>query len=151
MPDMDGAALAEEIGRRWPELAGRILLITGDALGADPAGGSGRAGCRSSRSRSTSRRWRPSCTAASPGTASAQMTGARASWWSTTSPTSGRCSRDYLGMQGFAVGTAADAAELDARLAEGAGRRDRPRRQHAGRERPRGARPAARRRAAGPG
>ena len=25
---------------------------------------------------------------------------------------------DYLGMQGFAVGTAADAAELDARLAE---------------------------------
>ena len=35
MPDMDGAALAVEIGRRWPELADRILLITGDALGAD--------------------------------------------------------------------------------------------------------------------
>jgi len=33
---MDGAALAIEIRRRWPELAGRILLITGDALGADP-------------------------------------------------------------------------------------------------------------------
>jgi PAS domain S-box-containing protein len=38
MPDMDGAALADEIGRRWPELTGRILLITGDALGADPGG-----------------------------------------------------------------------------------------------------------------
>ena len=38
MPDMDGAALAEEIGRRWPELVGRIVLITGDALGADPGG-----------------------------------------------------------------------------------------------------------------
>ena len=38
MPDMDGAALAMEIRRRWPELAGRILLITGDALGADPDG-----------------------------------------------------------------------------------------------------------------
>ncbi|HET9069014.1 MAG TPA: ATP-binding protein, partial [Amaricoccus sp.] len=35
MPDMDGAALASEIGRRWPALADRILLITGDALGAD--------------------------------------------------------------------------------------------------------------------
>ncbi|MFO1208284.1 MAG: PAS domain S-box protein [Amaricoccus sp.] len=38
MPDMDGAALADEIGRRWPGLAGRIVLITGDALGADPGG-----------------------------------------------------------------------------------------------------------------
>jgi two-component system NtrC family sensor kinase len=38
MPDMDGAALAMEIRRRWPNLAGRILLITGDALGADPGG-----------------------------------------------------------------------------------------------------------------
>jgi CheY-like chemotaxis protein len=38
MPDMDGAALAMEIRRRWPDLAGRILLITGDALGADPEG-----------------------------------------------------------------------------------------------------------------
>ena len=35
MPDMDGAALAREIRRRWPDLADRILLITGDALGAD--------------------------------------------------------------------------------------------------------------------
>ena len=35
MPDMDGAALALEIRRRWPELANRILLITGDALGVD--------------------------------------------------------------------------------------------------------------------
>jgi CheY-like chemotaxis protein len=38
MPDMDGAALADEISRRWPGLAGRIVLITGDALGADPGG-----------------------------------------------------------------------------------------------------------------
>ncbi len=38
MPDMDGAALADEIGRRWPGLEGRIILITGDALGADPGG-----------------------------------------------------------------------------------------------------------------
>jgi CheY-like chemotaxis protein len=38
MPDMDGAALADEIGRRWPGLRGRIVLITGDALGADPGG-----------------------------------------------------------------------------------------------------------------
>ena len=37
MPDMDGGALADEIGRRWPHLAGRVLLMTGDALGADPA------------------------------------------------------------------------------------------------------------------
>jgi CheY-like chemotaxis protein len=44
MPDMDGAALAMEIRRRWPDLAGRILLITGDALGADPEG---RLGARS--------------------------------------------------------------------------------------------------------
>ena len=32
----DGAALADEIKRRWPALAGRIVLITGDALGPDP-------------------------------------------------------------------------------------------------------------------
>jgi PAS domain S-box-containing protein len=38
MPDMDGAALADEIERRWPALNGRIVLITGDALGADPGG-----------------------------------------------------------------------------------------------------------------
>ncbi len=38
MPDMDGATLAMEIRRRWPGLAGRIVLITGDALGADPGG-----------------------------------------------------------------------------------------------------------------
>jgi PAS domain S-box-containing protein len=38
MPDMDGAALAGEIARRWPALAGRLILITGDALGADPNG-----------------------------------------------------------------------------------------------------------------
>jgi PAS domain S-box-containing protein len=38
MPDMDGAALADEIRRRWPALEGRIVLITGDALGADPGG-----------------------------------------------------------------------------------------------------------------
>ncbi len=38
MPDMDGATLAMEIRRRWPGLSGRIVLITGDALGADPGG-----------------------------------------------------------------------------------------------------------------
>jgi two-component system NtrC family sensor kinase len=38
MPDMDGAALAQEIRRRWPDLGERIVLITGDALGADPGG-----------------------------------------------------------------------------------------------------------------
>jgi PAS domain S-box-containing protein len=35
MPDVDGAALAAEIATRWPALARRLLLITGDALGAD--------------------------------------------------------------------------------------------------------------------
>ncbi len=44
MPDMDGASLAEEIVRRWPALAERILLITGDALGADPNGRLGHLG-----------------------------------------------------------------------------------------------------------
>lgn len=34
MPDMDGTALADEIHRRWPALAGRIVLITGDSLGS---------------------------------------------------------------------------------------------------------------------
>jgi PAS domain S-box-containing protein len=38
MPDMDGAALLAEIARRWPRLGGRLLVITGDALGADPGG-----------------------------------------------------------------------------------------------------------------
>jgi CheY-like chemotaxis protein len=38
MPDVDGAALAGEIAGRWPGLAPRMLLITGDALGADPDG-----------------------------------------------------------------------------------------------------------------
>ena len=33
MPDMDGTTLAGEIGRRWPDLAGRIVMITGDSLG----------------------------------------------------------------------------------------------------------------------
>ena len=44
MPDMDGAALAEEIRRRFPGLADRIVLITGDALGADPGGRLGAGG-----------------------------------------------------------------------------------------------------------
>jgi PAS domain S-box-containing protein len=35
MPDIDGAALATEIAGRWPALARRMLLITGDTLGAD--------------------------------------------------------------------------------------------------------------------
>lgn len=34
MPDMDGTTLAREIHRRWPALAGRIVMITGDALGS---------------------------------------------------------------------------------------------------------------------
>ena len=38
MPDMDGAALAGEITERWPALARRLLLITGDALEADADG-----------------------------------------------------------------------------------------------------------------
>jgi CheY-like chemotaxis protein len=38
MPDMDGTALAREIARRWPALRRRMLIITGDALGADPDG-----------------------------------------------------------------------------------------------------------------
>jgi two-component system NtrC family sensor kinase len=38
MPDIDGAALAQEIARRWPALERRLILITGDALGADPGG-----------------------------------------------------------------------------------------------------------------
>jgi PAS domain S-box-containing protein len=35
MPDMDGPALIQALRRRSPELARRILLITGDALGAE--------------------------------------------------------------------------------------------------------------------
>lgn len=35
MPDMDGTTLAGEIHRRWPALAGRVLLITGDSLGSE--------------------------------------------------------------------------------------------------------------------
>jgi len=35
MPDMDGAALALAIAERWPRLAGRVLLVTGDAIGAE--------------------------------------------------------------------------------------------------------------------
>ncbi|MEK0083028.1 PAS domain S-box protein [Benzoatithermus flavus] len=34
MPDIDGVALIDAIQRDHPELAGRVLLITGDALGA---------------------------------------------------------------------------------------------------------------------
>jgi PAS domain S-box-containing protein len=35
MPDMDGAALALTIAERWPRLARRVLLVTGDAIGAE--------------------------------------------------------------------------------------------------------------------
>jgi two-component system NtrC family sensor kinase len=38
MPDVDGTALADEIAARWPALARRLLLVTGDALGADADG-----------------------------------------------------------------------------------------------------------------
>jgi two-component system NtrC family sensor kinase len=32
MPDMDGLTLFEEIKRRWPERAGRVVFVTGDTL-----------------------------------------------------------------------------------------------------------------------
>jgi two-component system NtrC family sensor kinase len=32
MPDLDGRALYEEIARRWPRLAARVVFITGDTL-----------------------------------------------------------------------------------------------------------------------
>jgi two-component system NtrC family sensor kinase len=32
MPDMDGLALFEQIKRRWPERAGRVVFVTGDTL-----------------------------------------------------------------------------------------------------------------------
>jgi DNA-binding NtrC family response regulator len=35
MPDLDGPALIQALQRQRPELARRVLLITGDALGAE--------------------------------------------------------------------------------------------------------------------
>ena len=32
MPDLDGRALYEEIVRRWPRQAGRVVFVTGDTL-----------------------------------------------------------------------------------------------------------------------
>jgi two-component system NtrC family sensor kinase len=32
MPDLDGRALYEEIARRWPAQAGRVVFVTGDTL-----------------------------------------------------------------------------------------------------------------------
>ena len=32
MPDLDGRALYQEIERRWPERAGRVVFVTGDTL-----------------------------------------------------------------------------------------------------------------------
>jgi two-component system NtrC family sensor kinase len=32
MPDLDGRALYEEIERRWPGRAGRVVFVTGDTL-----------------------------------------------------------------------------------------------------------------------
>jgi len=32
MPDLDGRAFYEEVGRRWPDSAGRVVFITGDTL-----------------------------------------------------------------------------------------------------------------------
>lgn len=35
MPEVDGPALLEEVRRRYPRLAGRIVIVTGDALSAE--------------------------------------------------------------------------------------------------------------------
>jgi CheY-like chemotaxis protein len=32
MPDLDGRALYQEIERRWPRQAGRVVFVTGDTL-----------------------------------------------------------------------------------------------------------------------
>jgi two-component system NtrC family sensor kinase len=32
MPEMDGPALYREIERRWPELARKVIFVTGDSL-----------------------------------------------------------------------------------------------------------------------
>jgi two-component system NtrC family sensor kinase len=32
MPDMDGLTLFEEVKRRWPERAARVVFVTGDTL-----------------------------------------------------------------------------------------------------------------------
>ena len=32
MPDLDGRALYQEIERRWPGQAGRVVFVTGDTL-----------------------------------------------------------------------------------------------------------------------
>ncbi len=34
MPDLDGRALYQEIERRWPARAGRVVFVTGDTLAA---------------------------------------------------------------------------------------------------------------------
>ena len=38
MPGMDGARLYQEICRRWPELAQRVLFVTGDIEGGPSSG-----------------------------------------------------------------------------------------------------------------
>ncbi|HYE38081.1 response regulator [Methylocaldum sp.] len=35
MPGMDGPALYREIERRWPELARRVIFVTGDTLSSN--------------------------------------------------------------------------------------------------------------------
>ena len=117
MPDMDGAALALEIRRRWPELAGPHPAHHRRRARCRPGGRLGARGLPifekpldlAALSAELHRR-----IAAGDGA----MTAARASWWWTTSPTSGRCSPTISGCRAIAVGTAADAVELDARLAE---------------------------------
>ena len=118
MPDMDGrGARRTRSAGAGPALAGRIVLITGDALGADPGGRLGARGLPIFE--------KPLDLAALRGRAApphrrggGAMTGRARILVVDDEPDLRALLEDYLGMQGFAVGAAADAAELDARLAE---------------------------------
>ena len=34
LPDLDGRSLYQEIEQRWPDLAARVVFVTGDTLGS---------------------------------------------------------------------------------------------------------------------